>query len=188
MARPKRHSRVEVATKLAQANDLARQGKLQSEIARTLGVSVMTLHRWRKADGPNRRDDRIAELQLEISRLRRLVAISFLSSSKKLPRDQKFLARGDEDGHPDKWPAVFPKNFLGPGLGERWPSRLVATAAEDRGWVGSAQPWSTAMRKLKFRVGDRVLDRETGRAGTVVHVYKESEILDQTRSAANLNV
>ena len=45
----KRHSRGEIATKLAEANDLATQGKLQSEIARTLGVSVMTLHRWRKA-------------------------------------------------------------------------------------------------------------------------------------------
>ena len=44
MAKKKRHSRVEIATKLAQANDLATQGKLQSEIARTLGVSVMTLH------------------------------------------------------------------------------------------------------------------------------------------------
>src|SRR4029450_11603082 len=49
MPKRKRHSRVEIATKLAQANDLATQGKLQSEIARTLGVSVMTLHRWRKA-------------------------------------------------------------------------------------------------------------------------------------------
>ena len=49
MAKKKRHSRVEIASKLAQANDLATQGKLQSEIARTLGVSVMTLHRWRKA-------------------------------------------------------------------------------------------------------------------------------------------
>jgi hypothetical protein len=38
--------------------------------------------------------------------------ISFLSSSKKQPRDQKFSARRDEDGHPDKWPAVFPKNFI----------------------------------------------------------------------------
>ena len=77
MAMGRRHSRAEIATKLAQANDLARQGKLQSEIARTLGVSVMTLHRWRKeADGPNRTrsgDDRLAELQLENSRLRRLV-------------------------------------------------------------------------------------------------------------------
>jgi hypothetical protein len=52
MAKKKRHSRVEIATKLAQANDLATQGKLQNQIARTLGVSVMTLHplhRWRKA-------------------------------------------------------------------------------------------------------------------------------------------
>jgi transposase-like protein len=45
----KRHSRAEIATKLAQANELVTEGKLQSEIARTLGVSVMTLHRWRKA-------------------------------------------------------------------------------------------------------------------------------------------
>ena len=90
MAKKKRHSRVEIASKLAQANDLATQGKLQSEIARTLGVSVMTLHRWRKAPRspqlalmrthevtrPDRTrgvDDRIAELQLENSRLRRLV-------------------------------------------------------------------------------------------------------------------
>ena len=44
MASKKRHSRVEIATKLAQANKLATQGKLQNEIARTLGVSVTTLH------------------------------------------------------------------------------------------------------------------------------------------------
>jgi hypothetical protein len=55
MAKKKRHSRVEIASKLAQANDLVTQGKPQSEIARTLGVSVMTLHRWRKAQpGPQR--------------------------------------------------------------------------------------------------------------------------------------
>jgi putative transposase len=86
MAKKKRHSRVEIATKLARANDLAMQGKLQSEIARTLGVSVMTLHRWCKAphgpqpahgvghfNGARIRGDRIAEVQLENSRLRRLV-------------------------------------------------------------------------------------------------------------------
>src|SRR5262245_49198950 len=89
MAKKKRHSRVEIASKLARANDLATQGKLQSEIARTLGVSVMTLHRWRKAlpgpqpafvaiHGAGQPDrtpgggNRIAELQLENSRLRRL--------------------------------------------------------------------------------------------------------------------
>ena len=81
---------MEIATKLAEASDLATQGKPQSEIARTLGVSVMTLHRWRNApprpqsalaataegrepDRTRGTDDRIAELQLENSRLRRLV-------------------------------------------------------------------------------------------------------------------
>ena len=48
MAKKGKHSKTEIAAKLAQAGDLAAQGKLQSEIARTLGVSVMTLHRWRK--------------------------------------------------------------------------------------------------------------------------------------------
>jgi putative transposase len=99
MAKKKRHSRVEIASKLAQANDLATQGKLQSEIARTLGVSVMTLHRWRKAPpGPQAEfaaiqetgqlgrtrggGDRIVELQLENSRLRRLVTDLLLEKVK----------------------------------------------------------------------------------------------------------
>ena len=87
MAKKKRHS-----------NDLATQGKLQSEIARTLGVSVMTLHRWRKAPGPRpplvatheatqpyrmrRGGDRIAQLRLENSRLRRLVTDLLLEKTK----------------------------------------------------------------------------------------------------------
>jgi putative transposase len=98
MLNRKRHSRVEMATKLAQANKLATQGKLQSEIARILGVSVMTLHRWRKAPpGPQRAlvatpearkpdrtrgADRIAELQLENARLRRLVTDLLLEKIK----------------------------------------------------------------------------------------------------------
>ena len=86
----KKHSKPEVAAKLAQAEVMAAQGMLQSEIARTLGVSVMTLHRWRKlpveaspatspGDPAARSEDeldremRIADLQLENSRLRRLV-------------------------------------------------------------------------------------------------------------------
>src|SRR5262249_30338054 len=75
MPKQKKHSRGEIARKLAQANHLARQGKLQSEIARTLGVSVMTLHQWRKAPpgAPTRSEDQIAQLQLEILVLRRLV-------------------------------------------------------------------------------------------------------------------
>jgi putative transposase len=112
VAKKKRHSRAEIATKLAQANDLATQGKLQSEIARTLGVSIITLHRWRKAlPGPQTAfvatheaglpdrtrgvDDRIAELELENSRLRRLVTDLLLekivleeaTQSQKSPRN-----------------------------------------------------------------------------------------------------
>ena len=99
MIKRKRHSRAEIATKLAQANGLATQGKLQSEIARALGVSVMTLYRWRLAPpGPQpalvataetrepdrirAADGRIAELQLENSRLRRLVTDLLLEKVK----------------------------------------------------------------------------------------------------------
>jgi putative transposase len=98
MAKKGKHSKTEIAAKLAQAGDLAAQGKLQSEIARTLGVSVMTLHRWRKLsfapraapagpNGPGQLDQaphasRIAELQLENSRLRRLVTDLLLEKVK----------------------------------------------------------------------------------------------------------
>jgi transposase-like protein len=83
-----RHSKSEIASKLAQADELSQQGKLQSEIAKSLHVSVTTLHRWRKAadhanPGQDARgesatalahaQDRIATLELENLRLRRLV-------------------------------------------------------------------------------------------------------------------
>ena len=102
MAKKGKHSKAEITAKLAQANDLATQGKLQSEIARTLGVSVMTLHRWRKMplvtraaqNGPGQLDQmpnvsRIAELQLENSRLRRLVTDLLLE---KLKLEEAFQA------------------------------------------------------------------------------------------------
>jgi putative transposase len=89
MPRKGKYSKAEIAAKLAQADELATQGKLQSEIAHMLGVSVMTLHRWRKMSlaphaapaGAKERDrldqapqsSRMAELQLENSRLKRLV-------------------------------------------------------------------------------------------------------------------
>jgi hypothetical protein len=109
MAKKKRHSRAEIAAKLAQANGLAAQGKLQGEIARTLGISIMTLHRWRKASpGPQPASvathepgqvdralgggGRIAELQLENSRLRRLVTDLLLEKIRleEASQNQKF--------------------------------------------------------------------------------------------------
>jgi putative transposase len=99
MARKKRHSREEIAAKLVQAKELSAQGQLQSEIARTLGVSVMTLHRWRNApprphsavvvtdhgSGADQTDDqsqRISELQIENSRLRQIVTDLLLEKVK----------------------------------------------------------------------------------------------------------
>jgi putative transposase len=88
-----RHTEAEIAAKLEQANDMSAQGELQGDIAKALGVSLMTYHRWRKAREASRRAAphpvgeahstelqarreqvrRIGELQLENSRLRRLV-------------------------------------------------------------------------------------------------------------------
>src|SRR5262245_9712892 len=83
MAIKRKHSNAEIASKLAQADQMSAQGKLQVDIARALNVSVMTLHRWRKLSlEPPRalsteeqidnqfppdqsQSDRIAELQLE---------------------------------------------------------------------------------------------------------------------------
>jgi len=75
------------------AEEMSAQGRLHGDIAKSLGVSLMTYHRWRKARGtlprsmprlvpeaqrtdiPTEREhtDHIRELQLENSRLRRLV-------------------------------------------------------------------------------------------------------------------
>jgi putative transposase len=91
MAKKKRHTASEIAAKLEQADALAAEGRTQSEIAQALGISIMTFHRWRKAQ-PRRpqsidrpaealagnlpqsgRQNRIAELQIENARLRRIV-------------------------------------------------------------------------------------------------------------------
>lgn len=98
MAKKGKHSKAKIAAKLAQAGDSATQGKLQSEIARALGVSVMTLHCWRKMSLASRaapaglneasqldqppHASRIAQLQLENSRLRRPVTDLLLEKMK----------------------------------------------------------------------------------------------------------
>lgn len=91
MPKRKRHSPAEIAAKLAQAEQLIAQGRRQQEVARSLGVSVMTFHRWRKASPPRHRAEMsqaarrvevlsgsgrlspIAELELENERLRRVL-------------------------------------------------------------------------------------------------------------------
>jgi putative transposase len=92
MATRHRHTGPEIAEKLRMAGEMAAQGKLHSAIAKSLGISVMTYHRWRKAHRTlvqptprlahaERTDiliereemSQIRDLQLENSRLRRLV-------------------------------------------------------------------------------------------------------------------
>jgi putative transposase len=108
--RKRKHSPAEIATKLAQADDLAKHGKLQSEIAKILGVSVMTVHRWRRArtvvkqasavaqDADSSREvigdgrARVTELELENSRLRRLLTdllLEKMALEESTPRSSK---------------------------------------------------------------------------------------------------
>lgn len=88
MAR-RHHSPGDVVAKLRQADEMAAQGSTQKEIARALGISIMTYHRWRKSreDRPTEptppmpdagtavpmASARLSNLQLENERLRRLV-------------------------------------------------------------------------------------------------------------------
>ena len=46
-----RHTGSEIVAKLAMADEMAAQGTLHRDIANSLGISLMTYHRWRKARG-----------------------------------------------------------------------------------------------------------------------------------------
>jgi hypothetical protein len=103
--RKKRHTVAEISAKLAEADTLAAQGLTQGAVAKALEISVMTFHRWRKAhnevqrsaqNGTNGtaslipitsphdkdRGNRYAELQLENTRLRKLVTDLLLEKMK----------------------------------------------------------------------------------------------------------
>ncbi len=86
----RRHTTAEIEALLDRAEGLSAEGRRHGDIAKALGVSVMTYHRWRKARGPSSlavgsgpgtelttapvdKAARITELQLENLRLRRLV-------------------------------------------------------------------------------------------------------------------
>jgi transposase len=84
------------------ADDMSAQGRLHGDIAKSLGISVMTYHRWRKArrlahpapktvtgaahaaDNLSEREqmNQIRELRLENMRLRRLVTDLLLEKDK----------------------------------------------------------------------------------------------------------
>ena len=72
----KRHRPEEIVAKLRETDEALSQGKTLEDVAKSLGVSLMTLHRWRTEYGSTDRDavKRLKELERENSRLKRLVA------------------------------------------------------------------------------------------------------------------
>jgi putative transposase len=91
----KRHNRAEIIAALNQAQVMMARGQSQSAICKVLGISVMTLHRWRKEFGDPREnpvgeslrqlDDprqQIAELREENRRLRTIVTDLLLERTK----------------------------------------------------------------------------------------------------------
>ena len=77
----------EVVAKLRQADEALAKGTPIAEVARSLGVSEVTLHRWRAEYGAMDRDAvrRMKELEKENGRLKRLVAD--LSLEKQVLKD-----------------------------------------------------------------------------------------------------
>ena len=71
----KRHRPEEVVAKLRQAEEALAKGTPIAEVARSLGVSEVTLHRWRAEYGAVDRDAvrRMKELEKENARVKRLV-------------------------------------------------------------------------------------------------------------------
>jgi putative transposase len=130
MAKKKRHSAAEIAAKLLEADGLSAKGRTQAEIAKALRVSVMTIHRWaqmREREFPcSRAEDarilkqsvignqtseagalsRIAQLQLENARLRKLVT-DLLLEKMRLEDGQKHVHIGGRKGKSDKKPGSF---------------------------------------------------------------------------------
>jgi putative transposase len=125
MTKKKRHSAAEIAAKLLEADGLSAKGHTQAEIAKALRVSVMTIHRWRKMrerEFPRSQAEaarilqpsvignqaseagalsRIAQLQLENARLRKLVT-DLLLEKMRLEEGQAQLRIGRRKGKSDK--------------------------------------------------------------------------------------
>ncbi len=75
MAR-KRYSSEQIISMLREAEVLLNRGSSVIEVSRKLGIAEQTYYRWRKSYGGMRVDQakRLRELELENSRLKKLVA------------------------------------------------------------------------------------------------------------------
>ena len=72
----KRHRPEEIVAKLRETDEALAQGKSPEDVAKSLGVSLMTLHPWRTEYGSTDRDavKCLKELERENGRVKRLVA------------------------------------------------------------------------------------------------------------------
>jgi putative transposase len=106
----KRHSPNEIRAKLRQADELSQQGLSQPDICKALGISVMTLHRWRKDPDVQRAEPPPAAdpgamgaageadaLVLENRRLRKIVADLLLE---KATLEEALTQRAPKPGRP----------------------------------------------------------------------------------------
>jgi hypothetical protein len=76
----KRHSPTEIAQKLAAASSLATTGASQQAICLQLGISVMTLHRWRKGFRAAEKSEDAEAVWQENRRLRNIAANILLAT------------------------------------------------------------------------------------------------------------
>ena len=118
--RRRKHSRAEIAAKLNQADQLLAEGKFRDEVARALGVSNMTYHRWRKAQGSQANVERgsttgfrnvvedlelpsrhqsMEELRIENARLRKLFTDVVLEKIKLEDELRSLRVKADKDAN-----------------------------------------------------------------------------------------
>jgi hypothetical protein len=76
----KRHSSTEIEQKLATASSLATTGASQQAICLQLGISVMTLHRWRKGFRAAVKSEDAEAMWQENKRLRNIAANILLAT------------------------------------------------------------------------------------------------------------
>jgi transposase-like protein len=79
----KRHTPEQIIRKLREAEALLSSGRTVPEVARELGVSETTFHRWRNQYGGMKAEEarRLRELERENARLKRIVAEQVLDIS-----------------------------------------------------------------------------------------------------------
>jgi transposase-like protein len=83
MMKRKRHTPEQIIRKLREAEALLSSGRTVPEVARELGVSETTFHRWRNQYGGMKAEEarRLRELERENARLKRIVAEQVLDIS-----------------------------------------------------------------------------------------------------------